>query len=286
MSRRQFIRKSGAGAAALGLGLPLYNSCAKSPAGRTLKEIGLQVFTIRTELEKDWKAALQKVAQIGYDNLEIGGPLGGLSTQAFRDFLLDIGLNPLSGGASMAEFLKSTDNVIRETAAMGKKILVCFWPWADSPENKTLEDFKRLGDTLNRIGKKAKEAGLLFCYHNHDLEFRITEGKIPYDVILEGTDPSLVSMEIDLYWIEKGGQKPIPYFEKHPGRFPVWHVKDMDHTQEKSFACVGQGVLDFPALFAKADLAGLKHVFVEQDQPASPMECIQTSFDYLKKLRY
>jgi len=105
-------------------------------------------------------------------------------------------------------------------------------------------------------------------------------------VILEGTDPSLVSMEIDLYWIEKGGQKPIPYFEKHPGRFPVWHVKDMDHTQEKSFACVGQGVLDFPALFAKADLAGLKHVFVEQDQPASPMECIQTSFDYLKKLRY
>ncbi len=170
--------------------------------------------------------------------------------------------------------------------ALGKTYAVCYWPWEDSAENKTLDDWKRMAESLNAIGKKSADAGLRFAYHNHELEFRITGGKVPYDTLLENTDPSLVHMMIDLYWVEKGGQKAIPYFEKYPGRFPLWHAKDMDKTQDRSFACVGEGIVDFPALFAKADVAGMKHVIVEHDRPTDGIECARVSFEYLLALRY
>ena len=169
---------------------------------------------------------------------------------------------------------------------LGKKWLVCYWPWEDSTDNKTLDDWKSMAEFLNTIGKKVRATGMGFAYHNHDLEFRVTEGKIPYDVVLDNTDPSLVSMMIDLYWIEKGGQKTIPYFEKYPGRFPLWHAKDMDATPERGFACVGDGIIDFASLFAKADLAGMQHVIVEHDMPADGIECARTGFAALETLSH
>src|SRR4030042_3892426 len=167
-----------------------------STAGnRRLKEIGLQTFTIRTELEKDWRKALVRVAEIGYRNLEMGGPLGGLSVKEFLAFLKETGLTVLSGGTSMSGFAESADRIIEESLEMGKKYLICFWPWTDSAEGKTLDDWKAMSESLNRIGEKAKKAGLSFGYHNHDLEFQVTEGKIPFDTVLEYTDPDLVFIE-------------------------------------------------------------------------------------------
>ena len=284
LSRRDFIAQSGLLIGGLGLGAAALRGCSRSKR-RKLHEIGLQVSTIRTELEKDWRSTLEKVAEIGYNTLELGDHYGP-SMEEFKRFLKAIGLKPLAGGAAMAELMHSLDDIIESSLEMGKQYLICYWPWTDSAENKTIDDWKAMSESLNQIGEKAKNAGLAFTYHNHDLEFKLTEGQIPYDVILANTDPEVVNMEIDLYWIEKGNQKPIPYFEKYSGRFPLWHVKDMDHTHERSFACVGQGIIDFPTIFARADLAGMKHIFVEHDRPESPMECIRVSYEYLENMEF
>jgi len=285
-SRRDFIKKSALGAAGLTAAINTLPGCNKTVApSRALEVIGLQTSTISKPLREDYKATLQKVAEMGYNALELGGYMGP-SMQEFKAFLAELGLDPLSGGASMIGLRDELDKNIEESLQMGKKYLICFWPWTDSAENKTIDDWKRLAGSLNKIGEKVKQAGLVFAYHNHDIEFKLTEGQIPYDVILENTDPALVNMEIDLYWIKKGGQEPVPYFEKYPGRFPVWHIKDMDDSPEQDFACVGRGIIDFPAIFAKADIAGMKHVFVEHDRPADPLECARVSCEYLKQLRY
>jgi len=283
-SRRDFVKTASLVTAGLGLNLNL-KGCTSSKE-RRLSEIGLQVSTIRAELAKDWQAVLKQVAEIGYNTLELGGTYGDLSIPEFKDFLSGIGLVPLAGGAAMSGLQQSLSEVIDSSLAMGKKYVICYWPWTDSAENKTLDDWKMVAEKLNQIGEQVIKAGLEFTYHNHDIEFKITEDQIPYNLLLDQTDPELVGMEIDLYWNEKGNQKPIPYFEQYPGRFPLWHVKDMENTPERSFACVGEGIIDFPAIFAKADLAGMKHIFVEHDRPENPMECARVSYQYLNQLRY
>ncbi|HPG38784.1 MAG TPA: sugar phosphate isomerase/epimerase [bacterium] len=285
-SRRDFIRHSLLGSAALSMSAGLLPGCAKTtPQTRTLNEIGLQISTISEPLKQDYVATLRQVAEIGYNTLELGGFMGP-SMQEFKALLAELGLNPLSGGTAMAGLQSDLDGIIKESLEMGKKYVICFWPWTDSAENKTVADWEKLAQTLNEIGKKIKDAGLEFAYHNHDLEFKVTEGQMPYDIILENTRPDLVGMEIDLYWMVKGGQQPIPYLQKYPGRFPIWHVKDMDNTPEQFFACVGQGIIDFPAIFAYADKSGMKHVFVEHDKPENPLECIKVSYEYLKQMKY
>jgi len=286
-SRRDFLKQSGAGAIGIGLGFGMASpALARMQVGkRHLKDIGLQLLTVSAEMKKDWKATLRKVAGIGYRNIEFGDAYGG-SVPEFKAFVKELGLACFAGGAALGEWKKSPDKIIDSSLELGKKWLMCYWPWEDSAENKTLDDWKRMAESLNPIGEKVRKAGLGFAYHNHDLEFKVTEGKIPYDVLLQNTDPSKVGMMIDLYWIEKGGQKPLPYFEKYPGRFPLWHAKDMDRTAERSFSCVGQGIIDFPSIFAKADLAGMKYVFVEHDKPSDGIECARVSFEYLKRLTY
>jgi sugar phosphate isomerase/epimerase len=283
-SRRDFLKQSGA-AVGLGLGFGILGRGLAQPGKRRLTNIGLQLLTVSAEMKNDWKAALQTVAKIGYKNLEFGNAYGD-SVPEFKSFVKGLGLSCFAGGSSIGEWKKSPEKIIESSLELGKKWLMCYWPWEGSTENKTLDDWKRMAESLNPIGEKVRKAGLGFAYHNHDLEFKMTEGKIPYDLLLQNTDPSLVGMMIDLYWIEKGGQKSVAYFEKYPGRFPLWHAKDMDNTPERSFSCVGQGIIDFPSIFAKADLAGMEYVFVEHDKPADGIECARVSFEYLHKLTY
>ena len=283
-SRRDFLKQSGA-VVGIGLGFGSAGGGRAQAGKRHLGAIGLQLLTVSAEMKKDWKTTLKKVAEIGYKHIEFGAAYGE-SVPEFKAFVNGLGLQCFAGGSSIGEWKKSPEKIIESSLELGKKWLMCYWPWEGSTENKTLDDWKRMAESLNPIGEMVRKAGLGFAYHNHDLEFKITEGKIPYDVVLQNTDPSLVGMMIDLYWIEKGGQKSIPYFEKYPGRFPIWHAKDMDRTAERSFACVGRGIIDFPAIFAKADLAGMKHVFVEHDKPANGIECARVSFEYLKNLAY
>jgi sugar phosphate isomerase/epimerase len=168
---------------------------------------------------------------------------------------------------------------------IGHQYVVCAYLLPE--ERKSLDDYKRLVELFNDAGKRLKEAGLQFCYHNHDFEFTPIDDKIPYDLILAGTDPKTVKMELDLYWITKAGQSPLKYFSAHPGRFPLVHVKDMDATPKRFFTEVGRGTINFKEIFAGSDKAGIKHYFVEQDEtPGSPFASIKLSIDYLKQLEF
>jgi len=164
--------------------------------------------------------------------------------------------------------------------------VVC--PYLTEEERKTMDQYKRLFDLLNKTGEAAKKMGLQMAYHNHDFEFETLDGKIPFDELLQHTDPDLVKIEMDLYWITRAGKDPIAYFKQYPGRFHLWHVKDMADTPAKEFAPVGTGTIDFKQLFQNAKLAGTKYFIVEQDMHKNnqPIENISSSYNYLKNLRY
>ncbi len=134
--------------------------------------------------------------------------------------------------------------------------------------------------------RRLEDAGIQFAYHNHDFEFPKLEGQVPYDVLLQSTDPKLVQLEINLYWITKAGQDPLAYFARWPGRIPLVHVKDSAGPPEHKMVDVGQGTIDWKRIFAKRDQAGIKHAFVEHDQPPQPFEDIATSARYLKALEF
>ena len=154
-------------------------------------------------------------------------------------------------------------------------------------ERESLDDYKRLAEWLNMAGQMCQNAGIQLCYHNHAFEFEEMNGEIPYDILLSFTEPELLKFEMDLYWVYKAGRSPFQYFSKYPGRFPLWHVKDMDSTKRKHFTAVGRGTIEFPPIFEKADRAGMKHFFVEQDEcPGNPLDSIKVSYDYLMEMEY
>jgi len=160
--------------------------------------------------------------------------------------------------------------------------MVC--AYLSNPERGSLDHFKKLADDFNTAGEKCKKAGIQFCYHNHDFEFIQQDGKYPYETLLLNTDKNLVKMEMDLYWVTKAKQDPIALINENPGRFPLFHVKDMDNTPKANFTEVGNGIIDFKKIFTYADKAGMKYFFVEQDTtPGDPFISITQSFNYIKK---
>jgi sugar phosphate isomerase/epimerase len=154
-------------------------------------------------------------------------------------------------------------------AVMGHRYLIV--AWVGPKLRQTLDDWRRLGDRLNRAGAVAARCDIQLGYHNHDFEFAPLEGRLPYDVLLEATDPRLVTLELDLYWITKAGQDPLAYFEKYPDRFSMVHIKDMDATPARGMTDPGKGILDFKKILPAARNAGVRHWFVEHDQPADPL---------------
>jgi sugar phosphate isomerase/epimerase len=283
-SRRDFLKKSAMGSAMLTLGI--IPAC--SGERHKLDEIGLIGGVIRDELEKDYKTTLRKVADIGYRYYEFGNYMGP-SQEEFREFLDEIGLVPLAGGSSMAQMIKDDEleKMVENALALDKKYMVCYWPWMDGGENKLLDDFKIAAERLNQLGEKCDRMGIRFAFHNHDKEFVKVDGyRWGYEVILRETDPNLVTMQLDLYWIIKGGGDPLVLFNEYPGRYEMFHVKDMDNTSEKTFTCPGYGVIDFVSIFARSKQAGVKYYIVEIDRHPEPMQCIEDSFHYLKDLRF
>ncbi len=282
--RRTFLRTSAIASGALLLPSGFLSACR--PANQLYDKVGLILGTIRDEMKQDYKKALEKVAEFGYTYLEFGNYYGP-SKQEFMELLDSLGLIPLAGGTSMATLVEEEKlkKLIEENLSMGKKYLVCYWPWLTSGEDLDLDEIKLAAENLEKVGETCHREGIRFAFHNHDKEFQDIEGTISYDYILEQTTPENVTMEIDLYWIRKGNGDPVDYFRKYPGRFELAHVKDMDNTPERSFACVGDGIIDFKAIFSHAGTAGLKYLIVEHDRPENPMECIRTSIQYLKSLR-
>ncbi|GAB2699440.1 sugar phosphate isomerase/epimerase [Mucilaginibacter koreensis] len=261
------------------------------------KYIGLQLYTVRDAMQKDPAGTLARLAQLGYNSLEGATYTGnelfyGMDAKAFSAVLKQNGLimpsshyrlgkEQFNGESQKGTIMRDWDKAVDDAAAIGVKYMVC--AYLSQPERGTIDDYKTIADQLNKAGERCKQAGIQLCYHNHDFEFVAQDGKLPYDMLLN-TDKNLVKMELDLYWATRAGQDPIQMFEKYPGRFPLWHVKDMDRTPQHRFTEVGNGSIDFKNIFKHAKKAGLKYFFVEQDMtPGDPFISITQSINYIKK---
>ncbi|MDR6942297.1 sugar phosphate isomerase/epimerase family protein [Mucilaginibacter pocheonensis] len=262
------------------------------------KYIGLQLYTVRDAMGKDPAAALAKVAQIGYTSVEGATYTGtelfyGMDPKTFKAQLKQNGLimpsahyrlgeELVNGASQKGTILNDWEKAVADAAEVGIKYMVC--AYLSQPERGSLDHYKKIADDFNKAGETCKKAGIQLCYHNHDFEFIQEDGKYPYETILQNTDKNLVKFEMDLYWITKANQDPIALFNENPGRFPLWHVKDLDKTPERKFTEVGNGIIDFKKIFAQSKKAGLQYFFVEQDIcPGDPFDSITQSITYIKK---
>ena len=247
-----------------------------------LDKIGLQLYTVRDQMKADFEGTLARVAEIGYKEVEFAGYFGH-SPADVKAILDRHGLSAPSTHIPIGE--QDAWKAALDTAkAIGHEYIVM--PWIPEEKRKTLDDWKKVADVFNHAAKMAHDAGLQFAYHNHDFEFPKIDGQVPYDVLLQSTDPKLVQLEIDLYWITKAGQDPLSYFARWPGRIPLVHVKDSAGPPDHKMVDVGQGKIDWKRIFAKKDQAGIKHAFVEHDQPPQPFEDIAVSARYLSQLEF
>lgn len=254
-----------------------------------IEKIGLELYTVRAALAKDFEGTLAQVAKIGYREVEFAGYFAHIpdfnpSPKRAREILDADGLAAPSTHVPYSALApENWGQVIETSKILGHGYIVN--PSIDRQVLKQPDGWKLAAETFNRAGEESQKSGIQFAYHNHVEEFKpLPDGRLPYDVLLTETDPKLVKMEMDLGWAHHAGVDPIAYFEKYPGRFPLVHVKDFD--QSGNMTDVGKGVIDWKAIFAKSDVAGIKHYFVEFDDPKSPFDSVQVSYDYLKDLRF
>lgn len=281
ISRKDFLKQSGL----LALSLPLISSTfsyAKAP-----KNVGLQLYTLRDLMAKAPNETLKKVASIGFTEVETfgfsDGKFFGMAPREFKSYLGDLGMTTPSGHYMPDQIKTDWNKTVDAAADAGQKYMMCAYIL---PNERTLDDYKKFIDLFNVAGETCKKAGIQFGYHNHDFEFMNVEGQIPYDMILKGTDPKLVQMELDLYWTAFAGQDAVTLFKNNPGRFPAVHMKDMAKTEKREFAEVGMGSIDFQRILDAGKVAGLKHLFVEQDETKQPpLEAIEISYKNVKKLK-
>ncbi len=277
MDRREFVQTmAGAGLAIACTGVRAV------PRATKLDRIGLQLYTVRDQMKLDFESTIARVAQIGYQEVEFAG----YYNRSPADLRAILDHNGLSAPSTHVSFENDAQwkTALDAAKAIGHEYIVM--PWIPEERRKTLDDWKNFAQVFNRAGQMAHDAGIQFAYHNHDFEFPKLEGQVPYDVLLQNTDPKLVQLEIDLYWITKAGQDPLAYFARWPGRIPLVHVKDSAGPPEHKMVDVGQGKIDWKRIFAKRDQAGIKHAIVEHDQPPQPFEDIATSARYLKSLEF
>jgi sugar phosphate isomerase/epimerase len=275
-TRRDVLRTMGA--AAIAGTLPAWPAPASE--GR-LKKIGVQLYTVRDALKADFDGTLRKVAAIGFQEVEFAGYMGRTPAQV-KASLKAAKLAAPSAHLDLELLEKSWAPTVEAARTIGLEYLVV--AWIDAARRASIEDYKRIADTFNQLGRQANAAGLRFGYHNHAYEMAPIDGQVPYDVLLENTDPSLVCFEMDLYWTVAGGQEPLAYFAKYPGRFPLVHVKD--RTAQGKMVDVGAGAIDWATIFAHRKQAGIKHEFVEHDEPGDPFASIAASYSYLHALRF
>jgi sugar phosphate isomerase/epimerase len=275
--RREFVKTL----AAAGLAIA-YPGALRTTHSARLAKVGIQLYTVRDQMKADFEGTLAHVAQIGYKEVEFAGYFNH-SPADVKAILDRHGLSTPSTHIAF-ENADQWKTALDAAKAIGHEYIVM--PWIPAERRKTLDDWKSVAQVFNRAGQMAHDAGIQFAYHNHDFEFPKLEGQVPYDLLLQSTDPKLVQLEIDLYWITKAGQDPLTYFARWPGRIPLVHVKDSAGAPEHKMVDVGQGKIDWKGIFAKKDQAGIKHAFVEHDQPPQPFEDIAASYKYLSQLEF
>ena len=257
---------------------------------RKLSRIGLQLYTVRDQIKADLPGTLAQVAAVGYKEVEFAGYFG-RSPAEIRDLLARNSLTSPSTHVPIEAMRKDWRKTLDVSRQIGHQWVTI--PWLPEEERGGIDSWKRLAAEFNGAARVAREAGLRFAYHNHDFELKeipaapgATGPSIPYDILIAETDPALVDFEMDLYWVVKGGGDPLAYFARYGKRFPMVHVKDSKGTPAHTMTEVGSGSIDFRRIFGDGDKAGLRHFFVEHDQPADPMASIRTSYDYLHALEY
>lgn len=286
ISRRTFVINSGLATAAV-LAIPSLAFTMNK------KEIGLQLYTLRDELSKDVKSTIEKVAAAGYTTVETYGfsikdQFWGLSPLELKKILDKNELKAISGHYNLGSFLYDGNHAELIAAIEAAKVLKSEYltiPWVDEPFRKNIEDYKKIALRLNEAAKMCKASGLKLAYHNHDFEFQKYDGTTGYEILLKETDKDLVYFELDLYWVVRSGNDPLKLLAANPGRFKMWHVKDMDKINPALNTEIGSGSIDFKIIFAAAKQSGMQHFFVEQENNYNPnhFESIKTSCDFISK---
>lgn len=281
MDRRTFIGSV--------TGAALMSRLGWAASEHRIENIGLELYTVRDALAEDFEGTLAQVAKIGYKEVEFAGYFAHLpefnpSPKRTREILDGDGLSaPATHVPYSALLPENWPKVIEASKILGHEYIVN--PSIDRELVKQPDGWKRAAETFNRAGEESQKAGIQFGYHNHVEEFKpLPDGKLPYDVLLAESDPKLVKMEMDLGWAHEARIDPLKYFAQYPGRFPVVHVKDFDKNDVMTE--VGSGVIDWKSIFAKSELAGIKHYFVEQDKTAAPFVSSEKSYQYLKQLTW
>jgi len=287
LSRRSFILNTSMAAAAALL-VPSF-ACVASDK----KSVGLQLYSLRDELPKDVKGTIAKVAKAGFKEVETYGfsikdQFWGLTPAEFKKLLDENGLTAPSGHYGLGSYLTDGNTEELKAAIAAAKVLGSEYvtiPWLDESIRKSADDYKKIAVKINEAGKLAKEAGIRLAYHNHNFEFEKQGDTTGYEILLKGTDKNLVDFELDLYWVVRSGNDPIKLFKENPGRFTMWHVKDMDKANPALNAEVGTGSINFKPIFADAKLSGMKHFFIEHETnyKPNPMESVAASCAYIKK---
>jgi sugar phosphate isomerase/epimerase len=291
MSRRTFLETATTVTAAT-----LWSSRLGWAAGHKINKIGVQLYTVRDLMQKDFDGTIAKVAQIGYKEVEFAGYFGRTGKQV-RAVVDQNGLKAPSTHVQYDELDAKFPSVVDTSREIGLEYIIC--PWIPEELRKSPDIWKQASEKFNKCGEQAKKAGIQFGYHNHWFEFLPVNGKLPYDELLAECDPNLVKMEMDLCWITVAGADPLKYFNEYPGRFPLVHVKDIKKIPPvseaggqnfgdslKDMTSVGNGIIDWKRIFAQSDKAGIKHYIVEHDKPEDSIQSITESYEYLSRLTW
>ncbi len=298
--RRDFLKISTAGAlGVMALGPMACKPGAKSAAAVAVDKksfgVGLQLYTIRDAMTADVLGSLKKISDLGYKTVELAnyadGKFYGYAPAEFKKIVADLGMDIISSHASVEATGITTENAQKmadDHAALGVKY--CVQPWVNEPD-RNIESYKRMIGDWNEVGKIMKSVGIQFGYHNHNFEFATVDGIVPfYDIYMPEMDPELITMELDMYWATKAGQDPVEMFNKYPGRFQLFHFKDMSQESDPFYevikddiTSVGAGLIDFKRIWDARETAGMKYMFVEDDNQGmgKPFEAIGISIDNL-----
>ncbi|MFP2994410.1 TIM barrel protein [Spongiivirga sp. MCCC 1A20706] len=291
MNRRNFI-KSSAGVAALASIPSFLLACDQRPKYK----LGYQLYSIRDEMEKDPVATLKALKKMGYEDFEHFGFDGdvqtyyGFKTKEFKSILDDLGLSISSGHYPFSNFLNSDDNTIKKyvdrciEGALTMQSQYIVWPWL-APEFRNIDGFKRTAERLNVIGEQVTNAGLGFAYHNHGFDFANLSGTSGYDIVLKETDADLVKLQIDMYWVmHSASNTPAEMIAKHPGRYVMWHIKDM-HKESRDYTELGNGSINYKEIMPDPEISGLEFYYIEQggNYTLNSMESARYSANYFKR---
>jgi sugar phosphate isomerase/epimerase len=243
--------------------------------------VAVQMYTLRDESQRDFSGTLRKVAELGFDGVELAG-YGGLSAKNVKVLLDDLGLTAISSHVPLEQLEHNLSQVMEDQKILGSRFIVC--PFL-MPERRSEEDYQTLISLFNQIGETCRQEGLTFCYHNHDFELaRLSDGRTALETIFDETNPDVVKTELDIYWLKKAGENPVEWVKRYKNRSPLVHLKDMTPDAEQFFAELGAGGVDIDGVLRAGEETGVEWWVVEQDvSRLTPFESVEISLNYLKE---